>query len=85
MIGCVGMKPYLGAVDTGLNEEESFELHRLAVSKCYGGNGIGSQLIQVVEENILARSTGGSFSIFAVTPKVLTGANVMYSSLGFKV
>jgi N-acetylglutamate synthase-like GNAT family acetyltransferase len=85
VIGCVGMKPYLGAVDKEIYEEECFELHRLAVSKSYRGNGIGSQLIQVVEENILARSTGGSFSIFAVTPKVLTGANAMYSSLGFKV
>ena len=86
VIGCVGMKPIIGAVDKKiLDERECFELHRLAVSENFRGKGIGRQLVQVVEENILARSNEESFSIIAITPKVLAGANAMYSSLGFKV
>jgi O-methyltransferase involved in polyketide biosynthesis/GNAT superfamily N-acetyltransferase len=88
VIGCLGIRlcdANEGTVRGG--QQNTFEIHRLAVDANARGRGVGKALLASAHEDFLRCELGDdeSYRLVATTPALLTTANNLYASNGFEM
>lgn len=85
LLGCIGLRLcQRHERRLSCDHDCTLEIHRLAVSPCSRGKGVGKKLIDMIHSFVIQEhKEAGSSWLVATTPEVLIPANNLYVSCGF--